>query len=222
MNQMMQMFGQMMSMPMNVFAETFARTMQGMQAGPMSGGCQPAAALCAPAASSCGAGSCTIEVPRAGDCSVECCGEPAHQHGGWQQAGDACCSHGGRHSSGDRLVLYEYTLVDVGRTRGSVLAKGQMLVDSCTSSEEVHNMVIVQYLECHRHHGHGHECHHDGEHEECHHHEGHHHEGHHHVSGKNLRVFCRQLDSWCKAPWDYEARQVATLEEIREAILHKR
>jgi hypothetical protein len=202
MNQMMQMFGQMVCMPMNVFAETFARAMQGVQAGPLSWaqpGCgQPAAALCAPTASSCAVAPCTaIEVPRASDCGVECCREPAHQHCGWHKDGDVCCSRDAHHSTGDRLVLYEYTLADVGRSAGRVLETGQKLVDSCTSSEQLHNMVIVDYLDRRRH------------------------EGDHHVHGKNLRVFCRQLDSWCKAPWDYEARQIDVLEGIREALVRK-
>jgi hypothetical protein len=206
------MFGQMVCMPMNVFAETLARAMQGVQAGPLSWtqpNCgQPAAALCAPAASACATAPCTsIDVARASDCAVECCRDPAHQHGGWHQDGDACCSRDTccsrhvRHTSGDRLILYEYTLADVGRSRGRVLESGQKLVDSCTSSEQLHNMVIFEYLETHPLEVKPSESSHEPR-----------------VRGENLRVFCRQLDSWCKEPWDYEAKQIEVLEGIRRAM----
>src|SRR5260370_40708877 len=129
MNPMMQMFGQMVCMPMNIFAETLSRAMQGMQCLPMSCG-QPAAALCPPAPC---APTCTaIEVPCASDCRVDCCREPGHEHQGWQKDGAACCTRDYRHSTGDRLDLYEYTLADVGRSPGRGLETRQQLADRRT------------------------------------------------------------------------------------------
>jgi hypothetical protein len=185
MNEMMQMFGQMMTMPMQMM-DCWMKSMQGMQSGWSS--CMPAQAdcylppVCEPVQEA-------REEWREHHDDGPCCGIGC-QCGGRDCRDDCPCRCGPYHTGSDREKLIEYTLVSLAPGHGRVLHYGQTLVDGCTSMEEVENEIIVGYVNEH--------C---GK-----------------VNGKNLRVYMRALDSWCKPSWDYEERQIAVLEQIAHKL----
>src|SRR6185295_3160251 len=108
------------------------------------------------------------------------------------RAAGECCCNRGS----DRVKLIEFSLVTVRRNaKCGVLWSGQRLVSDCTTPDEFQNQIVVEYVQSH--------C--DRP-----------------VDGKNLRVYTRVLDSWCKSDFDWEEEQIDALQEIRDAILVKK
>jgi hypothetical protein len=113
------------------------------------------------------------------------------------RSGD-CCGRSSCHSGSDKVYLVEYSIVNLGRSepgslreeRGSYEVRcRQRVVRECMTCEEFKNWVIVDYVREHP-----------------------------WVSGKNLRVYVKVLDCWCKEDWDYEEEQIHVLKQIRNAI----
>ena len=195
MNQMNQMFGQMMMWPMSMFADMFSRSMQGMQCMPMPSA--PASPLpCPPREASCG----TTARGRGDDWS----GSPRrddtwHGGGGGKACGCGCdcssCRSGSccHHCGCDTVRLVEYSVVNIARgsrhDRDTPVHCRQILLRDCETAEEFNNQVIAEYAREHQ-----------------------------QVDAKNLRVYFKVLDSWCKEQWDYEEEQIDALREIRNAI----
>jgi hypothetical protein len=219
MNQMMQMFTQMMCMPMNVFADAMSRSVQGMQAlpaGSSGGALAPVTqALTAWTGGQGGCqgdgGSCCTTQPMAhgAGCGCGACsgGSWNSNEGGWnggtrcgtcgQKESDCCCRKGCNHCGSNEVQLVEYSVVNLRRSADRrdehPVQVHQVVLDECMSPQEFQNWVIVQYAK-----------------------------NHPGVDGKNLRVYCKVLDTWCKPDWDYQERQIETLEGIRAAIADKR
>jgi len=81
-------------------------------------------------------------------------------------------------------------VVDIGRgAREESVCCQQMVIRDCMTDESFRNQVIAEYSRKHP-----------------------------EVRGKNLRVYFKVLDCWCKDDWDYEGKQIEVLEEIRNAI----
>ena len=214
MNQMTQMFGQMMMWPMTMFADMVSRSMQGMQSmGMQSTSCLP-----------CTTGTLATATERSTDWSAEkkedwgcrdrcqedwscrdrCddewidCRGSQGSCGSGEGCGCGCgcnrcrsgnCCRSGCHGGSDKVWLVEYSIVNVGRGGDYNVPCRQRLIRDCMSCEEFKNWVIADYVREHP-----------------------------NVNGKNLRVYVKVLDSWCKEEWDYEERQIEVLEEIRNAI----
>lgn len=221
MNQMMGMFGQMMCWPMTMFGEMMSRSMQGMQGmqggswgqgsqggswgqgswGAQSGGsCQPCSterALPCPTKSddwSCGTSSSSSCDDWSGSNRWEE-GSSSREGCGCGcgcrscRSGD-CCRSSCHHCGSDQVKLVEYSVVNIGRgSRDQKVHCRQTLIRDCTTAEEFRNEIIAEYAREHP-----------------------------HVNGKNLRVYFKVLDCWCKEDWDYEEKQIEVLEEIRDAI----
>jgi len=213
MNEMMQMFGQMMCWPMTAFTEAMSRSMQGMQGMQGMTGMQ-GMACGSPQGSSCALPDVRREettgmTNRPGQDGWNC-RSSGNDWGCNSSAGNdwsgntgscgcgcdscnrgRCCGGSNCHHCGSNTVkLVEYSVVNIGRGAGRQdLRCRQMLIRDCTTSEEFNNCVIAEYAK-------------ENPHDDC----------------KNLRVYSKVLDRWCKQEWDYEATQIAVLEQIREAI----
>lgn len=206
MQQLMQMFGQMVCMPMNMFADVFSRTMNTVSrdaSGWARGG------GCGWDSSGCNSGS--GDSSNHDSCRDEPCRkdewfEPKNSCGdGWGSSGGCndgwntgtcggCgknpCGCNNRNRGCDKDCLVEYSLVSVPADGpGHVLFHGQRMV-SCESRDEFNNQVICDYVQS---------CGHP-------------------VNCKNLRVWSRQLDSWSRPCWDYEEEQIQALRGIKRAL----
>jgi hypothetical protein len=218
MNDMMQMFGQMMCWPMTAFADAMSRSMQSMQGMGMPGmswGAQQGNSSCAPCSTAievrqepvavstqscrddwgCGSSgndwSCPSSSGRDWSCNTGSCGCGCNCSS--CSRGNCCGGSNCHHSGSNQVKLVEYSVVNIGRGAGNQnLRCRQMLIRDCTTAEEFNNCVIAEYAKEHP-----------------------------HVDCKNLRVYYKVLDCWCKQDWDYEARQIEVLEEIRNAIARK-
>jgi hypothetical protein len=222
MSEMMQMFGQMMCWPMTAFADVMSRSMQSMQSLP---GMQGMSWSPPQGGNSCTPCSTAIEVcreePAAALSSRSCrddwscgssrndwrCGSSSSGNdwsGNTGSCGCGCgcssCSRGNccggsdcHHCGSNQVKLVEYSVVNIGRGAGNEnLRCRQMLIRDCTTSEEFNNCIIAEYAK-------------ENPHVDC----------------KNLRVYYKVLDCWCKKDWDYEEAQIAVLEQIRQAIKEK-
>jgi hypothetical protein len=211
MTQMMQMFTQMMCMPMNVFADAMSRSMQGMQALPAAAPVTQAVAAWTGGDGGCKSdgGSCctTRPVAHGSGCGCSACSPGSNtswggSEGGWsggtrcgtcgQKEADCCCRKGCNHCGSNEVQLVEYSVVNVRRGGNQPVQVQQVVLDECMSPQEFQNWVIIQYAKDH-----------PG------------------VDGKSLRVYCKVLDTWCKPDWDYQEKQIQSLEQIRDAILRK-
>ncbi len=128
-------------------------------------------------------------------CGVSCCPPGCRCDGGRCKSDCPCCERT-YHTGSDRVRLVDYTLAEVRRGEASrVLEHHQEIFDDCTTIDEIHNQIITRYV-C-RHHE-----------EKCKDPE----------FGKNLRVYTKVLDSWCKPSWDYEEAQIRALRGIQAAV----
>lgn len=207
MNDMMQMFTQMMTMPMNMM-ETFTRSMQ--SSCPVSQTCLPA-----PCPEPCVPVACepVKEAPwRCCDSDCRCDGNRCHESCGCRSRdyrrccdsdcrcdGDRChercpCRSRVYHHGSDRVKLVEYSVASVRRGARRPPDYGQQLFSGCATHEEITNEVITRYVKKH--------C--DQP-----------------VDGKDLRVYTKVLDTWCKPEFDFEEEQIETLRGIRRAIAGK-
>ena len=123
-----------------------------------------------------------------------CCGTRCRCGG--DRCRDGCpCRDRVYHTSGDRVSLIEYTLAEIGLGNSSrVLDRGEDLVTQCVTPEELQNGIIYEWAQKHP----------DVE-----------------IKGRNLRVYTKVLDSWCKPTWDYEEAQVQVLSQIRDELAHR-
>lgn len=129
------------------------------------------------------------EKPRHGSCD-DGWNQPAGEQSFNCPPMDCCGDHDHHHSSGSNTVkLIEYSLATVRRGHQEVLEYGQKVVSDCTSRREIENEVICAWSAKHPD-------------QTC----------------KDLRIFTRVLDCWCKPEFDFEERQVDALHEIRNAI----
>jgi hypothetical protein len=217
MNNMMQMFGQMMFWPMTTMADMMSRSMQGMQGmGMQNMGTQgwgsSQGTSCAPCALPEPRREETITVSTRPGRDDWSCGTSGGNDwscrgtGGNDWHGDSgtscgcgcdscnrgnCCGGSNCHHCGSNVIkLVEYSVVNIARGSGNEnLRCRQMLIRDCTTQEEFNNCIIAEYAKEHP-----------------------------HVNCKNLRVYYKVLDCWCKRDWDYEETQIAVLEQIRDAI----
>ena len=217
MTNMMQMFGQMMFWPMTTMADMMSRSMQGMQGMGMQnmGWGSSQGTSCAPCApcglpEPCREETITVSTrPGRDDWSCNTSGSNdwgCQGSGGNDRSCDSgsscgcgcsscnrgnCCGGSNCHHCGSNQVkLVEYSVINIGRgERNENIRCRQMLIRDCMTQEEFNNCIIAEYAKEHP-----------------------------HVNCKNLRVYYKVLDSWCKRDWDYEETQIAVLEQIRDAI----
>jgi hypothetical protein len=210
-NQMIGMFGQMMTWPMTMFGEMMSRSMQTLQTAPWGAGspCAPQALVCPPCAPerafsgdtkspswSCatGSGSCGTTEDWSCHDRGDDCGESRDGCGcgcGCRSCRSGeCCRSSCSHYGSDQVKLVQYSVVDIGRgAREESVCCRQMIIRDCMTAESFRNQVIAEYVRANP-----------------------------SVKGKNLRVYFKVLDCWCKEEWDYEEKQIDVLEEIRDAI----
>lgn len=215
MSNMMQMFGQMMFWPMTAMADMMSRSMQGMQGmGTQNMGWGSSQGT------SCS--TCALPEPRREETTINVSTRSGHNDWGCNTSGSndwSCQGSGGHdwscdsglscgcgcgscsrgnccggsnchHCGSNQVKLVEYSVVNIGRgDRNENIRCRQMLIRDCMTQEEFNNCIIAEYAKEHP-----------------------------HVNCKNLRVYYKVLDCWCKENWDYEERQIEVLEEIRNAI----
>jgi hypothetical protein len=218
MNQMFETFSQMLCMPFTAFNEALSRTVHDWRP-PLPAPCAPCAP-CGPVGDDGGRedrghddrwscrdtrhhdgwdGSCSTGGWRGGEGRCGGCGrshDDCHCHrdrcDGCGRSHDDCCCGSRRRS--DTLKLVEYSLVSVrrGRKDRKPLASGQRVISANPSLESFRYEVIVDYVSSDR----------LGA----------------AADARDLRVYTRGLDCWCKSEFDFEEDQVEALNKIARRI----
>lgn len=213
MNEMTKMVGQMMCMPMTVFASSMEMLSRSMPGGGWPGmDCSDHSKRCLPCEPVPPVVREERKVAREERWCDDACGEglecsPGHHHDGWKdhdrkercggcgnRSCDCCCGSSG---GSDLVKLVEYSLVSVRRGRGPddergsrILASGEMLVTDCTDLEQLRYQIVADYAQ----------------------------RAKHPIDAKDLRVYVKVLDCWCKNDVDWCEEQVDALRSIAGSL----